>query len=42
MFVDDVAIEAWIKATAVVPVAGVVLVIDVANWLDRRHAKVSQ
>jgi len=43
MFVDDVAVEPWIKATAhalvwVVPAAGIVFVIGMAKWLERRHA----
>jgi len=47
MFVEDVAIEAWVKANAhalrwVIPAAGVVLVIGVAKWLDRRRANGSQ
>jgi YjbE family integral membrane protein len=42
MFVEDVAVEPWIKANAhalawVVPIAGIVLVIGVAKWLERRH-----
>ena len=44
MFVEDVAVEPWIKANAhalswVVPIAGIVLVIGVAKWLERRHAR---
>ena len=43
MFVEDVAVEPWIKANAhalvwVVPAAGVVIVIGIAKWLERRHA----
>ena len=43
MFVEDVAVEPWIKANAhalvwVVPAAGVAIVIGVAKWLERRHA----
>ena len=44
MFVEDVAAEPWIRANAhalswVVPVTGIVLVIGVAKWLERRHAR---
>jgi len=47
MFVEDVAVEPWIKVNAhalvwVIPAAGVVLVIGVAKWLERRHATGSQ
>jgi predicted tellurium resistance membrane protein TerC len=43
MFVEDSAVEPWIKGNAhavvwVVPAAGVVLVIGIAKWLERRHA----
>jgi YjbE family integral membrane protein len=43
MFVEDVAVEPWIKANAhalvwVVPAAGILIVIGVAKWLERRHA----
>ena len=43
MFVEDVAVEPWIKANAhalvwVIPAAGVMLVIGIAKWLERRHA----
>jgi predicted tellurium resistance membrane protein TerC len=42
MFVEDVAIEPWIEAHAralewVIPLAGIVLVIAVAKWLERRQ-----
>ena len=44
MFVEDVAVAPWIEANAhalswVVPIAGIVLVIGVAKWLERRHAR---
>jgi len=47
MFVEDVAVEPWIKANAhalvwVIPAAGVVIVIGIAKWLERRHAIGSQ
>ena len=43
MFVEDVAVEPWLKANAhalvwVIPAAGVVIVIGIAKWLERRHA----
>ena len=43
MFVEDVAVEPWIKANAhalvwVIPAAGVMLVIGIAKCLERRHA----
>ena len=43
MFVEDVAVGPWIRANAhalewVVPAAGVVIVIGIAKWLERRHA----
>ena len=47
MFVEDVAVEPWIKTNAhalvwVIPAAGVVIVIGIAKWLERRHAIGSQ
>jgi predicted tellurium resistance membrane protein TerC len=43
MFVEDVAVEPWIKANAhalvwVIPAAGIVIVIGIAKWLERRDA----
>jgi len=43
MIVTDTAIAAWVDANAhwlhwVGPVAGVVIVVGVAKWLQRRHA----
>jgi YjbE family integral membrane protein len=42
MLVEDVAIAPWISANAhvlhwIVPAAGIVLVIGVAKWMQRRH-----
>ena len=42
MVVEDVAIEPWIKANAhalewIIPAAGIVVVIGVAKWMQRRH-----
>jgi hypothetical protein len=43
MIVEDAALVPWIEANArwlvwVLPAAGVVIVIGVAKWLQRRHA----
>ena len=42
MVVEDVAIEPWIEANAhalawIIPAAGIVVVIGVAKWMQRRH-----
>jgi predicted tellurium resistance membrane protein TerC len=42
MIVEDVSIEPWIKANAhllgwAIPIAGIVIVIGVAQWLKRRR-----
>ncbi len=47
MFVTDVAIEPWINANAhwmhwAVPILGILFVVGVAKWLQRRPAQASE
>jgi predicted tellurium resistance membrane protein TerC len=44
MIVEDTAVVGWVKANAhwldwVAPLAGIVLVVGVAKWLQRRQAR---